>query len=65
MKSDIVGRDEIEEGERRKLNLGHTWGHALEKTDGIPHGQAVSIGMVFAATLSEHKAYLNRMSVRR
>ena len=58
VKSDIVGRDEIEEGERRKLNLGHTWGHAVEKTDGIPHGQAVSIGMVFAATLSEQRGLL-------
>ncbi len=58
VKSAIVGRDEIEEGERRKLNLGHTWGHAVEKTDGIPHGQAVSIGLVFAATLSEHKGLL-------
>ncbi len=58
VKSDIVGRDEVEQGERRKLNLGHTWGHAVEKTDGIPHGQAVSIGMVFAATFSEHKGLL-------
>lgn len=58
VKSDIVGRDEIEEGERRKLNLGHTWGHAAEKTDAIPHGQAVSIGLAFSATLSEHKGLL-------
>ncbi len=58
VKSDIVGRDEVEEGERRKLNLGHTWGHAVEKTDGIPHGHAVSIGMVFAATLSEQRGLL-------
>ncbi len=58
IKADIVSRDEVEQGERRKLNLGHTWGHAVEKTDRIPHGQAVSIGMVFAARLSEHKGLL-------
>lgn len=59
-KSEIVSRDEVEHGERRKLNLGHTWGHAVEKTDGIPHGQAVSIGLAFAARLSEHKGILTR-----
>ena len=58
VKTGIVGRDEFERGERRKLNLGHTWGHAVEKTDGIPHGQAVSIGLAFAARLSEHKGML-------
>lgn len=54
----IVRRDEFEKGERRKLNLGHTWGHGVEKVDGIPHGQAVSIGMVFAAKMSEKKGLL-------
>lgn len=59
VKSAIVGRDETEAGERRKLNLGHTWGHAVEKTDGIAHGQAVSIGLSFAAKLSEKKQMLS------
>ncbi len=54
----IVSADEREQGERRKLNLGHTWGHAVEKTDGIPHGQAVSTGLTFAARLSEKKGLL-------
>jgi 3-dehydroquinate synthase len=58
IKSAIVSADEREQGERRKLNLGHTWGHAVEKTDGIPHGQAVSIGLVFAADLSVKKGLL-------
>ncbi len=58
VKSGIVSKDETEQGERRKLNLGHTWGHAVEKTDGIPHGQAVSIGLAFAAVLSERKGML-------
>ncbi len=56
----IVSADEREQGERRKLNLGHTWGHAVEKTDGIPHGQAVSIGLAFAAKLSAKKGLLTR-----
>jgi len=58
IKSAIVSADEREQGERRKLNLGHTWGHAVEKTDGVPHGKAVSIGLVFAAGLSVKKGML-------
>jgi len=38
IKADIVNRDEMEKGERRKLNFGHTFGHAVEKTAGISHG---------------------------
>ena len=52
IKSAIVSRDEKESGERRKLNFGHTFGHAIEKTLGVPHGEAVSTGMAFAADLS-------------
>jgi 3-dehydroquinate synthase len=58
IKSAIVNRDEKEKGERRKLNFGHTLGHALEKVAGLSHGQAVSVGMAFAARLSERKGYL-------
>ncbi len=64
IKLDIVRRDEFEDGERRKLNLGHTWGHAVEKTDSIPHGQAVSIGLVFAARMSEKKGMLTSKEVK-
>ena len=60
IKSSIVNRDEKEKGERRKLNFGHTLGHALEKTTGAPHGEAVSAGMVAASALSEKKGYLSR-----
>ncbi len=52
VKAGIVSLDEVEQGERRKLNLGHTWGHAVEKTDKISHGKAVSIGLAFASGLS-------------
>lgn len=57
VKEAIVGRDLYEGGERRKLNLGHTFAHAIESLallDGmdIAHGEAVSMGMVLAAKLS-------------
>jgi 3-dehydroquinate synthase len=58
IKSEIVNRDEREKGERRKLNFGHTIGHAIEKVIGISHGEAVGIGMVVAARLSEKKGLL-------
>ena len=55
IKAAIVNQDEKETGERRKLNFGHTFGHAIEKVTGIPHGQAVSIGMAIAARLSRQR----------
>jgi len=51
-KVDIVSGDEFEKGDRKLLNFGHTFGHALEKIYGISHGEAVAIGMVLAARLS-------------
>jgi 3-dehydroquinate synthase len=55
-KADIVAEDEKETGRRALLNLGHTFGHALEKTTGysdrLLHGEAVSIGMVLAHAFS-------------
>jgi 3-dehydroquinate synthase len=57
MKADIVGRDERETGERALLNLGHTFGHALEAATGysqrLLHGEGVAIGMILAFRLSE------------
>lgn len=55
IKSDIVGEDEFENGVRKLLNLGHTFGHAIEKLSGltISHGHAVAIGMVIAARGAE------------
>ena len=56
IKAGIVGRDERESGERALLNLGHTFGHALEAATGystrLLHGEAVSIGVVLAFRLS-------------
>ena len=55
-KADIVAADEREAGRRALLNLGHTFGHALEAEtgygDALLHGEAVSIGMVLAFDLS-------------
>lgn len=55
IKAAVVGRDPDEQGERAILNFGHTAGHALERLTGyvVPHGHAVSIGMVIAARLGE------------
>lgn len=65
IKSDIVSRDEREAGERRKLNFGHTFGHAIEKTARVPHGEAVSAGMVMAANLSLRRGLLPAEDARR
>ena len=57
MKADIVARDETEQGERALLNLGHTFGHALEAWTGysarLLHGEGVAVGMCLAFRLSE------------
>ena len=57
-KAAIVARDERENGERALLNLGHTFGHALEAATGFSdrlfHGEGVSVGMVLAAEFSAH-----------
>ena len=57
-KTAIVMKDERESGVRRILNFGHTLGHAIEKANGLPHGEAISIGMVLAARLSVEKGLL-------
>lgn len=58
-KAAIVGRDEHETGERALLNLGHTFGHALEAwtgySDRLLHGEGVAIGMCLAFRFSEHQ----------
>ncbi len=65
IKAGVVNADEKEQGERRKLNFGHTLGHAIEKTLGVPHGEAVSAGMVMAAELSANRGHLDPPDVRR
>jgi len=60
IKKGVVEIDERDKGLRRILNFGHTIGHAIETESGytIPHGNAVSMGMVAAAILSERMHYL-------
>jgi 3-dehydroquinate synthase len=60
-KAEIVARDETEQGERALLNLGHTFGHALEAwcgySDRLLHGEAIAIGMCLAFRLSAELDY--------
>ena len=56
VKAAIVEADETEKKERVKLNFGHSIGHAVESVLQIPHGEAVSIGLVAEARLSEKHA---------
>jgi len=63
MKADIVARDERESGERALLNLGHTFGHALEAVTGfsdrLVHGEGVAIGLALAARLSVRLGHMS------
>ena len=55
IKSDIVSHDEFDTGERQKLNLGHTLGHAIERCSdfAVSHGHAVAIGTVRACIAAQ------------
>jgi len=68
VKAGIVARDEREQGERALLNLGHTFGHAIEAATGYVewlHGEAVAAGMLIAADLSHRMGALTRVDVER
>jgi len=61
-KADIVAQDEKESGVRALLNLGHTFGHAIEAEQGYGqwlHGEAVAVGMILAGQLAVNKQLLN------
>jgi 3-dehydroquinate synthase len=67
-KADIVAADEKESGQRALLNLGHTFGHAIETGMGYGewlHGEAVATGMVLAAELSQDLGWLEESEVVR
>jgi 3-dehydroquinate synthase len=62
IKADIVARDEREGGVRALLNLGHTFGHAIEAAQGYGawlHGEAVAAGMVLSARLSARRGWIS------
>ena len=67
VKIDIVEVDPYERGVRAYLNLGHTFGHAIEKATeyAIPHGEAVAIGIVKAARLSRNLGFIGDDLVER
>ncbi len=68
-KAEIVAEDEREAGKRALLNLGHTFGHALEAETGygpdLLHGEAVAIGMIMAAELSARLGFLDGQQTTR
>lgn len=53
IKVKVVQKDEFEKGDRKLLNFGHTLGHAIENQHALLHGHAISIGMVYAAKISQ------------
>jgi 3-dehydroquinate synthase len=68
IKADIVAEDETEQGVRALLNLGHTFGHAIEAHQGYGnwlHGEAVGAGMAMAATLSNRLGWIDDTALTR
>jgi 3-dehydroquinate synthase len=68
IKAEIVGRDEREQGERALLNLGHTFGHAIESATGYVewlHGEAVGAGLLMAADMSQRLGHLSVPDINR
>jgi 3-dehydroquinate synthase len=68
IKAEIVARDEREQGDRALLNLGHTFGHAIESATNYStwlHGEAVGAGMLLAADMSERLGWVSGADVQR
>ncbi len=68
IKADIVARDEHERGDRALLNLGHTFGHAIESATNYStwlHGEAVGAGMLLAADVSQRLGWVSPADVAR
>jgi 3-dehydroquinate synthase len=67
VKAHVVSNDLRESGLREILNYGHTLGHAIEKVEGYTwrHGQAISVGLVFAATLARQAGRLDEATAQR
>lgn len=68
MKADIVSRDETEQGERALLNLGHTFGHAIEAWLGYGnwlHGEAVAVGMMMAFEVALARGWIDAATTAR
>ena len=68
IKADVVAADEKEKGQRALLNLGHTFGHAIETASGYGnwlHGEAVGAGMVLAAEMAQRLDWMDTADVDR
>lgn len=66
VKADIVELDECEHGERRKLNLGHTLAHAIEKSSSkMNHGEAVAVGLAYIADAAVRRGMLSEADKER
>jgi 3-dehydroquinate synthase len=68
IKAEIVGRDEREQGDRALLNLGHTFGHAVESATGYAqwlHGEAIGAGLVMSASMSRESGFLTAQEQER
>jgi 3-dehydroquinate synthase len=65
IKSAVVNQDEHEQGLRRILNFGHTFGHGLEMVKRLSHGEAVAAGMMIAARISVKKGLLGQNEATR
>jgi 3-dehydroquinate synthase len=68
IKAQIVGRDEREQGDRALLNLGHTFGHAVESATHYTqwlHGEAVGAGLLMAAGMSQELGFIDTAAVDR
>jgi 3-dehydroquinate synthase len=68
IKAEIVGRDEREQGDRALLNLGHTFGHAIEAATGYTqwlHGEAIGAGLLMAAAMSRECVLMSAAEVER
>lgn len=58
IKANVVMADECEKGERKKLNLGHTFAHSIEKNVHLIHGEAVAVGLAEACKISVQKGWM-------
>jgi 3-dehydroquinate synthase len=67
VKAGVVAADLRESGQREMLNYGHTLGHAIERAEdyAIPHGEAVAVGMMFAAAVSKLAGRLDEATAAR
>ncbi len=65
IKTAVVEADEFEKADRFQLNFGHTFGHAIENLYSLPHGYAISVGMVMAAKISEEINNFDSLSLNK